>query len=481
MSSGDGAKAFDGVQAIEAELIQRNREIAKIRDQLRKRENEVIDWKARNDDLVVKVAELDAESTKHKTRAIEAEDALEKAEADIKCRGASGDVQAALARCVVLEQQAARLEGQCRVEADSRAAAEELAQIATETQIKIVNEERQRMAAAESARTAAEAEALQHRTRAEELDAILRKVEREKADERAQSATLSCRVAQLEAQLQSARANISKELTATIADEQAKSQQKFIEETQRDAEMHRKDRLRLQEQVEEKTLAAEAANRKVENLNRQLQMEKTEVDLMKEQLREVEVVRDVADQEKTKLIQTVNGLKRQVDESKALLEAQKSLKMDMMAREQDLKQKLAEKDLKILEIEKTPAAPVVDEVKVVEMQQKVVQAEANAKKAQLEAMKYKASMRELHEGLAMVTEEMLTRDVESCNEITRLRMQLDETRRARSIEMRAMIQKMILPVEDRESPARGGYAGDGVSPIRASPRGVDNLMHTSFT
>lgn len=62
---------------LEGELIKRNREIAKVRDDLLKTEKRYEECKMRNDDLLEKVSELDAEVTKKTTRIQELETQVE--------------------------------------------------------------------------------------------------------------------------------------------------------------------------------------------------------------------------------------------------------------------------------------------------------------------------------------------------------------------------------------------------------------------
>lgn len=56
------------ISELEGELIKRNREIAKVRDDVHKAERKLEDAQMRNDDLLEKMADLDSEVTKKSNR-----------------------------------------------------------------------------------------------------------------------------------------------------------------------------------------------------------------------------------------------------------------------------------------------------------------------------------------------------------------------------------------------------------------------------
>jgi len=125
------------VHNIESELVQRNREIAQVRDQLGQREVETTRWKSRHGDLVGKLTDLEAERSKLRVHVRELCDRLEAsleqqralharvevAEAELLKQEAEVKAQLEAERTFAAKH-AADLEGQLAKERSARLAAE---------------------------------------------------------------------------------------------------------------------------------------------------------------------------------------------------------------------------------------------------------------------------------------------------------------------------------------------------------------------
>lgn len=406
-SDGAGRCPTMDAQALEAELVRRNREIAKLREQFQRSQSDIDEWKSRNDELVSRLSEFDTELNNAGGRVKASEERAQKAEAELKVRGAGGDVQTALARCLVLEQTNAKLEGRMD---EFRFQEEQLK--------RQVEEERQRTkvfqdqvlavrADADQRSSATQEEAEQLRRRARSAETNLQDVQAKQSAEARLLAATSGRIAELErciAQEQQ-KADAGDKLRGTLVLE--------IEELQRERNSVREESSNLRSAV------AAAENR------------------LEEKRRELLEAQDACRKTSAATAGSEDRLRQQV--------------LDASARIAELERELS-------------GRPAQDVAAQADVKARILQSENQ--KLKTEAQLLKRQCHEAHEGSVMGQEELRTRTIETQHEIVRLRMQLEETRRARSLEMRALISKMCTAPQPQSSHAR---ASMGTNPRRPSP------------
>jgi len=394
------------LQSLELELVRRNREIAQVRDAVRRREIENEDWKSRNGELLSRLAELDGELTKARNRAGVLEEQNQKHEAETKTRGAGGDVQAALARVLVLEQRSAQLEGRLDAEKDARSADAERAKMQAEALEQQLDQERE----------------------------LCRGLQRQMDTSRGEAEEITVRMHSAEQSLH-AQASQHKESTSAR-----------ITELEQELAIGGHSRRELEEELSEVTSDRDGLNKRMSTNSRELN---------EAQARLRDLQGDVA-ASKEQYASERDELTRQLAAAKGDLDgARKSgqaISLEAFAVEQRLRDEVHEISMKAEALELELAATVSNSASSVKLdsQLKNLQSE-NASMMKRELMhredfaNVKVSHQEQTESFAMLQEDMRGRHLEATNEIIRLRMQLEESRRARSLEMRALVTKMCTP------------------------------------
>lgn len=241
------------VGELEAELIKRNREIAKVRDDALKLERRLEDAQMRNDDLLERVAELDAEKNQGMTKITELEEKLQAVESERDARA-----EEALRAQEAAEE---RLES-VRAEMEEKAAA--AAQ----------DNETTRSLEAKVAELEAEKAALEQKLNEEQLRhgdtrVRLEKSEREAQDHSSRSTEQRRIVKELEEKLQEQQEGMSNTASLQLEEERARAAAELHRATAL-MEEHRSVRGDLERQVHEREVEEAKAKAELEDLRRDL-------------------------------------------------------------------------------------------------------------------------------------------------------------------------------------------------------------------
>mmetsp|Transcript_76301 Transcript_76301/g.120140 ORF Transcript_76301/g.120140 Transcript_76301/m.120140 type:complete len:483 (+) Transcript_76301:24-1472(+) len=446
------------MQSIEAELVQRNREIAKVRDSLHQRESEIQIWKERHSELVGRLADVDGELTKARAQyrrtsrafaesagssddivgadVLRAENAELKRElANLRSDAAIAFQQPAVLRAEATESQ--RQPEDVRVKDSAHKIADTFEQVATpipeapkahgtlehdlesDCAVESMQELRKKLADALEEVGAARFDAAKSQ----------RMLEKELGKKRA-TEELENKLADALEQVTVARADaaesqrlLEKELASQHSRASVEELEKRLAGALQQAAAAKADAAESQKLLENERKHARTFSATVE-LEQQLASERQ---CLSAQLQDLEV----------RLISEMRG-RREAEDMHA--SATKHLKEAL--------EKLMTTTDKLEASEKTSAdtiARLEDQLQAsshFESRSRALQTECVGLRSEVNLIKRKSQ--EFRESFAMVAEEARTHRIEDAAENARLRLQLEETRRARSVEMHALVTKMKM-------------------------------------
>jgi len=484
------------VKSFEGELVRRNREIAQVRDQLRQREAQVEEWKGRHNELLVRLSDLDGELTKLRSKVAHL-DSHEASGPGSACVGQASH-EAALARASAAEGRSAELEGRleaeaeawgarledatrrhsaelaeaaaqavaCRADLEARLAAERLA--GQRAQAQLVAEQgalREQLAAEHCGRERAEAELV-------EAQANMRKQLAQHREE--VSAAASTRLEELEAQLAGERRSLLTQLAGFEAQVARERSARLDAEARCESAGH--ERGEAEQQVAELTAELRDCRARIDSDARGRDEAAEQLSKLASRLQDVKARNDVAMRERDDVAQQLARTTAELEASKAEVsravadaatlreerddllkklrtdpwtdDAQDSARTSLGAvgslAEQRLRSELREAAEQQAQLERELLSVDMERSSRLEAHVRILQSENEALRTEAGVLRQKH--RELQQGLTMKAEE----EVEAASETARLRAQLEETRRARSLDMTALVKKLCRGPEVAE-------------------------------
>lgn len=451
---GGGIPCLGNRQSIESELVRRNREIAQVRDLLRQRELEIEDWKGRHSDLVGRYADVDGELTKTRARHRQS--------------GASLAAPSAPLEAVANRGHDSQKCAEPKASSSSRSSSK-----LSEVEVKLrreLQEERARVAAAvdaaEGAKRVAQeaideaAEARRERNRAAEAAAQrAAELELESSNWMAKAEAARSEAGALRAELAAPRTQapadsaMADKRAAELAEAAAVAAEAVRAELMGEVEAARAQAAEAAAMVHHRAaesqacrLAADRAEELEERLATERRSSAANMVALEEQLTCERRARRDADARHVAAAQELKEAMEGLAATAAQLEAAEAAGLARSLESRNLEQRLRGEVTEALEHASKlseRAASLEEELRAsshFESRARALQTECGGLRAEVGALQRQAQQsRESH---AMEADELRLRQLEAAAENNRLRLQLEETRRARSLELRALVTKM---------------------------------------